>query len=334
MDNMERSNKELEGKDNTGEQTAHPPQDEPADNSGIVRREFLSTMFAGGTAMAVAGTVGLGSEAFAEQFGRDRDSRVGGTRGRKNQAFHIRRNAALTYLKKRLERQNMNGDEHLYADFRASFFKTLPQNDMAEVDPAAFRALRRALANGSPELFEAIPQSPDDERGLTNPQAAFAFEMYGPDAHATRMYPPPTFASALQAAEMGEVYWQALTRDIPFRHYDSDELVAAAIDDLNRFSEPVGPMQGGQITPATLFRGETPGDLVGPYISQFLWLPANFGLATIEQRYLFPVEGKNFCTEYQEWLSIQRGAAPDSSNTFDETTSIGMSPSRRTSWRH
>jgi membrane-associated phospholipid phosphatase len=159
-------------------------------------------------------------------------------------------------------------------------------------------------------------------RGLTNPQAAFAFEMYGPDAHATRLYPPPTFASALQAAEMGEVYWQALTRDIPFRHYDPHdphELVAAAVDDLNRFSEPVGPMQGGHITPATLFRGETPGDLVGPYISQFLWLPANFGLATIEQRYLFPVDGKNFCTDYSEWLSIQRGAAPINSIAFDTT---------------
>jgi membrane-associated phospholipid phosphatase len=318
MDNMERSNKELAGKDTNGEQTANPPQDEPANNSGVDRRKFLSTMLAGGAALAVAGTVGVDSEALAEQVGRNQVSKVGGTIGRKNQAFSIRRNAALIYLRKHLERQNVNGDEHLYVDFRASFFKTLPQNDWAEVDQAAFRALRRALAYGSPELFEAIPQSDVAERGLTNPQAAFAFEMCGPDAHATRMYPAPTFASALQAAEMGEVYWHALTRDIPFRHYDfAEPLVAAAVADLNAFSEPVGPMQGGLITPATLFRGETPGDLVGPYISQFLWMPINFGLATIEQQYLFPVAGDDFGTDYWEWLRIQRGAAPRNSNTFD-----------------
>jgi membrane-associated phospholipid phosphatase len=78
-------------------------------------------------------------------------------------------------------------------------------------------------------------------------------------------------------------------------------------------------MEDGLITPETLFRGETPGDLAGPYISQFLWLPADFGLATIEQRYIFPVDGDDFCTNYREWLSIQRGAAPVYSNSFDRT---------------
>ncbi|MBT8372479.1 MAG: hypothetical protein HKO68_03785 [Desulfobacterales bacterium] len=197
---MKMSNKELKGMDAAGERTANPPQDEPASNPGINRRGFLSGILAGGTALAVAGTVGLGSEALAERFGRDGDLGVSGTTARQKEAFQLRRDAALTYLRKRLERQNVNGDEHLYADFRASFFKTLPQDDLAEVDPAAYRALRRALTYGSSELFEAIPQSIEAERGLTNPQAAFAFELYGPDSHASRMYPAPNFASALQAA--------------------------------------------------------------------------------------------------------------------------------------
>jgi hypothetical protein len=143
--------------------------------------------------------------------------------------------------------------------------------------------------------------------------------MVGLDSHATRMPPAPSFASALQTAEMGEVYWQALTREVPYREYGSVPFINEALADLNAFSQTVGPKQGGLVTAETLFRGKTQGDLIGPYISQFLWLTVPYGISKIDQKYLFPIPGDDFGTDYNEWLDIQRGVAPALPNTLETT---------------
>jgi hypothetical protein len=180
----------------------------------------------------------------------------------------------------------------------------------------AYQALLYALESGKPSKFEAVPLSGDAERYLANPQACYAYEMTGGDGHSCRIAAPPTFAGARMAAEMGEVYWQALTRDVPFRYYDSDPIVGAAVNDLNVFSKTVGPKIEGKVTPDALFRGETKGDLIGPYISQFLWLPVQYGPAEIKQMYPLPKAREDFMTNYREWLNIQRGAQPQKEITF------------------
>jgi hypothetical protein len=68
-----------------------------------------------------------------------------------------------------------------------------------------------------------------------------------------------------------------------------------------------------------VFRGETPGDLVGPYLSQFLWLDIPYGIKTLAQSYSVPTRGQSFLTNYDEWLTCQRGARPTSTLTFDAT---------------
>jgi hypothetical protein len=94
--------------------------------------------------------------------------------------------------------------------------------------------------------------------------------------------------------------WLALTRDVPFRVYDTDALVAAAVADINAFAEPLTSDAGTKWTPATVFRGETSGDLVGPYLSQFLWLDIPYGIKTIELRYTVPNRDQSFLTDYSE----------------------------------
>jgi len=68
-----------------------------------------------------------------------------------------------------------------------------------------------------------------------------------------------------------------------------------------------------------VFRGETSGDLVGPYLSQFLWLDIPYGIKTIEQRYPVPNRDQSFLTDYSEWLACQRGGRPRSRLAFDAT---------------
>src|SRR5262249_9802418 len=129
----------------------------------------------------------------------------------------------------------------------------------------------------------------------------------------------PTFSSAEEAGEMAEVYWQALTRDVPFSAYDTNPLTLASAADLSRFSDFRGPKTGGIVTPATLFCGNTPGDLIGPYLSQFLWMDVPYGATIIVQRCRTTVAGDDYMTAYPEWLNIQRGFPPTRVNRLDPT---------------
>lgn len=235
----------------------------------------------------------------------------GGNRAvRSANAFRLRQRAARSYIQNFIGVQKNNGDEALYADFRGSFSKTLPHNQFGEVDPAAYQSLLNALDSADNNDFEQIPLSPQADRKLANPQGAYKFELTGRDAQATFMRPAPAFASAETAAEMGELYWRALLRDVPFSDFDANPDVAAAVADLNAFSETVGPTDGGVVTSGTIFRGETPGDLVGPFISQFLFKPITMGNIVIEQRYPTPAPGDDFMTNQVDWLAVQNGFAP------------------------
>lgn len=107
----------------------------------------------------------------------------------------------------------------------------------------------------------------------------------------------------------------ALTRDVPFADYASNGLVQQAAADLSRFSDFRGPKAGGQVTTGTLFRGIAPGELNGPYLSQFLWRPVPFGATTITQRNNVPMPHNDHLTNYNEWLAIQNGASPSGITT-------------------
>lgn len=204
--------------------------------------------------------------------------------------------------------QETNGDEGLYSDYRASYSKGLPHNSLGEVDESAFDSFLLALETGQNTDFENIPLG--GTRKLTGPQAAYRFELVGLDSHKTFMAPAPTFEGLTCAAEMGELYWKALCRDVPFSEYSSNTLVQAAISDLNNFSETVGPKVSGQVTTDTIFRGETPGDLVGPYISQFLLKDIPYGNMLMEQKYDTPAAGDDYMTNMSDWLAVQNGSEP------------------------
>jgi hypothetical protein len=238
---------------------------------------------------------------------------------RQTAAYRVREASAEAYLSAQEPAHRSNGDEARYSDKRASFAKTLPHNEFGEVDPDAFGAFVTVLSSGDPTGFETVPRDHQAEAELNDPQATYSFDLVGLDGAATNLDPPPTFASASMATEMAELYWLSLTRDVPFRQYETDPLVAAAITDLNAFTEPLTSLNGVKLTPAAVFRGETPGDLVGPYLSQFLWLDIPYGIKTLEQRYSVPGRGQSFLTNNDEWLACQRGVKPTSSLAFDAT---------------
>jgi len=240
-----------------------------------------------------------------------------GARQRSQEALKVRQNAALFQRNLPLPGHPCNDDEDLLSNKIGNYSKGLPHNQLGEVNLDAYRDLIRALSTGNPDDFEFIPLGGVVK--LTNPQAAYAFEITGPDSHHLGMLPAPSFSSAQTAGEMAELYWRALTRDVPFADYDTDPLTLAAVADLSKFSDLHGPKVNKMVTTGTLFRGNTPGDLAGPYISQFLWQDIPFGATTIVQRYRTTVAGDDHLTSYQEWLNIQNGLAPTTQNQFDPT---------------
>jgi hypothetical protein len=280
----------------------------------VSRRGILE---AGTSALAAA--IGWGSATILPSDANAAEPAKSDRLPRQAAAFQIRQDAAQAYLDAPVPAHVSNGDELRYTDKRASFAKTLPHNDNGEVDVKAFDAFVKTLASGKADAFETIPRDHSAEIELNNPQATYAFDLVGLDSGATSLDPAPAFASAAMASDMAEVYWLSLTRDTAFREYERNPLVGAAVNDLNAFGQPLRAGNGDKLTPATIFRGEAQGDLIGPYLSQFLWLDVPYGINTIEQRYTVPTRGQSFLTDYPEWLACQRGARPRSKISLDAT---------------
>ena len=184
------------------------------------------------------------------------------------------------------------------------------------MDSHAYDALLDAMKSGKDTDFEKIPLGLG--RRLTNPQAAFGFDLEGADSHHMAIAPAPTIAGARAASEMAEVYWMALCRDVHVSDYATDATTRAAAAELSRFSDFRGPRSGGAVTPGTLFRGDTPGDLIGPWLSQFLWQDIPMGALLIPQKMQTTVFGDDYMTGYEDWLAVQNGALPGP-NHFDAT---------------
>jgi hypothetical protein len=243
---------------------------------------------------------------------------AGSARGgrRAKQAYKLRVEAARQQKADAQPDHPTNGDEGLYANRIGSYSKGLPHNHLGEVDPLAYHSLFTALTTGEPADFESIRLGLG--RKLTNPQAGLAFEMQGPDAQALLLKPAPAFSSAEEAGEIAENYWMALLRDVPFSEYNSNPLTLAAAADLSRLSEFRGPKINGQVTPDTLFRGSSAGDVRGPYISQFMWLNTPFGAEAINRQMRTTIAGRDYMTDYAEWLAVQNGSTA-LSDQYDPT---------------
>jgi hypothetical protein len=298
------------------EQGGSPAAPDPADEAGeaLSRRDLLAgAAFAGlafagwppaaadGAVLAAAGAgaaAGMGEPAAGEPAA----------------GFAVRVQAARLERDMPAARHLANGDEEALPRWIACFSKTLPHNALGEVDAGAYGLLRQALASRRPRDFELIPIG--GRVKLANPQSALAANLVGPAPGALPLVPPPRFASAEQAGELVELYWQALARDVPFDAYDTHPLAAQAAADLARLGGFRGPRAAGKVTPRTLFRGNTPGDANGPYVSQFLWRDIAFTPIRVEQKIRTAVPALDYMTTFDDWLRIQNGAIAPAPNRF------------------
>ena len=308
----------------SGETGRDRDTDSPA--AGFGRREFIKNVgkiTAAGIAVSSIGLTPLLQGCNDSADGQEFDCEIGPQAGpaRADSAFQVRVDAARSERNIGVPDHPCNGDESIYPNKIGNYSKGLAHSSIGEVDLDAYEALIAAITTGKFEDFELLSinghlgcPDPARQRRQVNPQAGYAFDLEGSDSHQLMMRAAPAFDSAEEAAEMAELYWMALLRDVNFLSYNGNPIAQAAADDLSGFSDFRGPKDSGVVTPSTLFRDKYPGCTDGPYISQFLLKDCPFGSQFVDQR-IQTTTAVDFLTDFDAWLDVQNGCQPLSGQT-------------------
>ena len=225
------------------------------------------------------------------------------------------------------------------AKYIGNFHKTLCHNKFGEVFEDEYvhfeKICRHVSDNGDFERVGAgklsdpnqadfiVRPIPTHAAKLVNPQAGRSTDVSGPDPLHIDMHPAPGVLSDSTAAEMTELYWMAILRDLSFDEWQSNAKVKTAIRELSEvFSRgvqdsndpgklllgadlPVTPKGQLDLRLQTLFRAGLPDEHFGPIVSQFFLQNINYGAQLIEQTVVPYVEGRNYLQAHPNWLLAQ-----------------------------
>jgi len=282
---------------------------------GTSRRKFLGRMGRAAAASLAVSATGLATSAKTadrqSNFTPEQGQNPNGSQ-RAQQSFQNRRNAALAELNVAVPAEITNGDEQRYPNRIGNYSKGLVHNNIGEVEAGSYQSMLRAIHEGDPQLFEQIQIG--GTAPLVDPQAGLAFDLEGTDSHQLAIGTPPSVASQQMADIAVENYWLALCRDVNFTQYGNEPNSQAAIAELNALAAFSGPRP---VTAQNLFRGFTPGDVLGPYTSQFLLQPFSYGAIGVTQMMTTYVPGLDYMTDQASWLAVQNGQGPFAANQPD-----------------
>ncbi len=226
-----------------------------------------------------------------------------------------------------------NGDyDRFIQDYSGSWSKVLPHPYLGIVNYAAYGTFIHAVNTGNFQDWQNVivgnPGGPGFTGTFNGPMGSYAFDLEGHDSHATNIPPAPSVTSAQTADEQVEHYWASMLRDTNFADYATSSVAAQAAADLNRLTY----IRSGQnneypypITPQNLFRGTfnpsnpNDGNLLGPYVSQFLVQPTMLGAQALSQMFQVFLPGQQFGSNPTEYLAIESGFPPNVSLQSDPT---------------
>jgi hypothetical protein len=164
------------------------------------------------------------------------------------------------------------------------------------------------------------------------------------------MPPAPKVLAATTAAEMTELYWMALLRDVGFDQFDSSPIVATASAEINdKFKQAVndkadaGHLKTGvdvpgpvgklaTITPQNIFRLGLPGEEIGPLVSQFFVRNVSFGTQVIDQMQSPYKADRDYLTGFVDWLKAQNSGKDGAGQAYpqaNEDTADNFEVNRR-----
>ena len=245
----------------------------------------------------------------------------------KKSAMDFKMKRAREQYREAEDAQSINADQALEVDRSGTVYKwavyskLLPHNNFGEVSAEDFNKLKKALETGDQDDFDAIPFASGCVRKLVNPQAPLSYVLAGQDNQSLTMPHSPSITSNETASEMMEVYEMAMHRDIPFATIEegTDPATVRAIATLNAYGADFkGPKDGGAVTAKTLFRGIGTDETVGPYVSQLMYLPFDYGNIAITQMIREELDQTNSVNE-SGWLDIINGVQTGTPNYSGES---------------
>ena len=206
-----------------------------------------------------------------------------------------------------------------------------------------YQQLEKSLQTGKQQDFNTIERTKGTQRLFANPQAAFAHTYPKLDPESIKVLPPPALSSAQAAADLIELYVMAFCRDVCFAQYgtgkntDSDgkggSLTKTACKLLTGLGSAYpGNKKGDTVDVTFLFRGTSPGDLIGPCISQFLLQPyfPLFPSAPTEvgaehlskdilmrKRHVPILKQREFGVSWDDFIALQNGKIPKQLRSSD-----------------
>ena len=119
---------------------------------------------------------------------------------------------------------------------------------------------------------------------------------------------PPSVASREIADAAIENYWMALCRDVNFTQYGNEPLTTGG----HRGAELAAGVPRTEAGHAanTCFVASPRAMCLGPYVSQFLLLPFDYGAVPVTQLLTTYVPDVDYMTDQASWLAVQNGQGP------------------------
>ncbi len=251
-----------------------------------------------------------------------------------------------------------NGDEKEVPDFAAQFSKGLEHDEATGLltysGQKNYKRLLKAIRTGSQTAYNSIARAHVATRRFTNPQGSATFSLEGADSSLFSIPLFPKISSPEAAAELIELYLMELCRDVLFSDYgtglgtDANGFGGSLTNDAASVLQDLGAAYIGPRNPQTnevdasvLFRGNSSGNLIGPYVSQYLWIPLKtipktiFGPAlnvnSLQTNSPFDPQGvftqmlqlrpiaqdREFGIKFLDFVAIQNGAIPEPYQSSD-----------------
>ncbi len=308
-------------------ETENPPNNAAGGRSS--RRKFLGQVGAALAGGAVFGKAAIASAQTDHTLVGDGISPTPLSDPRVKQSYTIRVAAAAKEALISVPPHTTNGDEQRYADKCGTYTKGLLQDGIGLVNLAAYQSFRDAINSGKFEDFENVITG--GPRTMNGPLGGRAFAMEGSDdvqfgnasspsnqINQVVVPPAPALASEAYGAELVELYWASLLRDVAFTDYASNPTAAQAAAELTGMPAYAGPRDGsGNVTPDLLFRGPYQGDTLGPYLSQFYLQPTYMGVQPISQQLVAFAPNIDFMTDPTTFQQVQNGISSGVALQYD-----------------
>ncbi|HKS76918.1 MAG TPA: vanadium-dependent haloperoxidase [Terriglobales bacterium] len=239
-----------------------------------------------------------------------------------------------------------SGDEQRYSDHSASYSKALLQDSIGVVNQAAWESFKKACNSGKNSDWEAVING--GTRTHNGPQGSYAFDMECPDSSQFGNVPSPGDPTGLPvvgpfwriagkeyAAELIEQFWGSQLRDVAFTDYATNATAQAAAAELDKQPAYKGPRDSsGHVTTDNLFRGPFAGETIGPYMSQFMILPTNFGRQPLDQLMVTALPGIDYMTDTTSFFQVQNGISTGLSLQLDTVRRYLHDGRGLTTWTH